>query len=417
MSVQFGRWNFEGQPPAPEYIERVTAMLAPFGPDSNESYAEGGVRILYRAFRATKESHHETQPHSSASGAVITWDGRLDNRAELISQLHDSVNTNSTDVDIVAAAFEKWGDKCFAKLIGDWALSIWHPIQRSLILAKDPIGPKNLYYSCENDDVTWSTILDPLILFADRTFEICEEYIAGWLALLFPAAHLTPYIGIHVVPPSSFVFIQPGKHIVTKYWDFDPGKNIRYCGDTEYEEHFRTLFATAVRRRLRSDRPVLAELSGGMDSSSIVCMADAAIGCGAVDTSRVDTISWYDDTYDHLEPEMNERPYFTRVEEKRGRTGFHIDLHALKEGEEKDESSQKPFDFEFDKDRFAATPISNRRLSGYLKRYAAYLTSQGIEWSSPESGETRSQVVAYQHQSRNSKISWPVRDSLRSHVS
>jgi asparagine synthase (glutamine-hydrolysing) len=377
MSVQFGRWNFEGQPPAPEYIEKVTAMLAPFGPDSNESYAEGGVRILYRAFRATRESHHETQPHISASGAVITWDGRLDNRDELISQLHDSVNTKSTDVDIAAATFEKWGDKCFARLIGDWALSIWHPLQRSLILAKDPIGPKNLYYSLEKHHVTWSTILDPLILFADRTFEICEEYIAGWLALLFPAVHLTPYIGIHAVPASSFVLIQPGKHIVTKYWDFDPGKNICYQRDTEYEEHFRTLFATAVRRRLRSDRPVLAELSGGMDSSSIVCMADAAIGGGAVDTSRVDTISWYDDTYDHLEPELNERPYFTRVEEKRGRTGFHIDLHALKEREERDEGSQKPFDFVFDKDRFAATPISSRRLSGYLKQYAEHLRSQG----------------------------------------
>ena len=90
MSVQFGRWNFEGQPPALDYIEKVSAALAPYGPDSNESYSKGGIKILYRAFHTTKESRREKQPCISPSGAVITWDGRLDNRADLISELRDS---------------------------------------------------------------------------------------------------------------------------------------------------------------------------------------------------------------------------------------------------------------------------------------------------------------------------------------
>ena len=140
MSVQFGRWNFEGQPPAPDYIEKVNAALAPYGPDSNESYSKGGVRILYRAFHTTKESRREEQPCISPSGAVITCDGRLDNRSDLISELRDSLTNGSTDVAIVAAAYEKWGANSFAKLIGDWALSIWNPRDRSVLLAKDPIG-------------------------------------------------------------------------------------------------------------------------------------------------------------------------------------------------------------------------------------------------------------------------------------
>src|SRR5450631_2310873 len=104
MSVQFGRWNFEGQAPAPEYIEKVSATLAPYGPDSNESYYKGGVSILYRAFHTTKESRREKQPHISYCAAVITWDGRLDNRAELIEELRDVLAFDSTDVAIVAAA-------------------------------------------------------------------------------------------------------------------------------------------------------------------------------------------------------------------------------------------------------------------------------------------------------------------------
>jgi asparagine synthase (glutamine-hydrolysing) len=378
MSVQFGRWNFEGQQPPPDYIEKVSGFLAPYGPDSNEAYSNGGVKILYRAFHTTNESHRETQPHISLSGAVITWDGRLDNRADLISDLRDPLTIASTDVVIVAAAYEKWGPSCFAKLIGDWALSIWNPRERSVFLAKDPIGTKHLYYSVEKDHVTWSTILDPLVLFAGRTFEICEEYIAGWVATYFPAAHLTPYVGIHAVPPSSAALLRPRKHgvkhSVSKYWDFDPGKRIRYRTDAEYEEHFRNVFTTAVQRRLRSDRPVLAELSGGMDSSSIVCMADTIIASGHVECPRLDTISWFNSS----SPNWDDPVYFAKVEEKRSRTGCHIDLAAEKRREESEVLSENAILSEFDNDRLAPTPVSNRRPTSELfKQAVANTRSRG----------------------------------------
>src|SRR6202167_3499195 len=358
MSVQFGRWNFEGQPPAPDYIEKVSATLAPYGPDSNESYSKGGVRILYRAFHTTKESRRAKQPHSSCSGAVITWDGRLDNRAELIKELRSVLAFDSTDVLIVAAAYERWGADCFANLIGDWALSIWNAANHSLILAKDPIGTRHLYYSFDNNQVTWSTILDPLVRLASKTFALNEEYIAGWFSM-FPALDLTPCVGIHSVPPSSSVLLRPGKHAVSKYWDFDPKNKIRYRTEAEYEEHFRVVFAKAVQRKLRSDRPVLAELSGGRDSSSIVCMADTIVARGAADTPRLDTISYYDDA----EPNWNERPYFTRVEEKRGRSGWHInvstqDLDKIPAPEPPRESAHG---------RFVPTPGNDGRTSPHFR--------------------------------------------------
>jgi asparagine synthase (glutamine-hydrolysing) len=374
MSVQFGRWNFEGQPPAPDYFEKVSVTLAPYGPDSNESYSKGNVRILYRAFHATKESRREKQPCISPSGTVITWDGRLDNRADLISALRDSATINSTDVSIVAAAYEKWGPNCLGKLIGDWALSIWNPSEHSVLLAKDPIGTKHLYYSFDDKQLTWSTILDPLVLFAGRTFDICGEYIAGWFATMYPAAHLTPYVDIHAVPPCSSVLLQPGKHIIGKYWNFDPGKRIRYRTDAEYEEHFRSALAAAVQRRLRSDSPVLAELSGGIDSSSIVCMGDTVIDRGAAECPRLDTISWFDDSYDHLEPDTNELHWICKVEQKRKRTGHHINLRELKA---KEVGLQKSFTSEFDNDRFAVTPIPNGNPPEIVKRYATHMISQG----------------------------------------
>ncbi|MGD1078951.1 MAG: asparagine synthase-related protein [Candidatus Sulfotelmatobacter sp.] len=371
MSVQFGRWNWEGQPLTPDCIEKVSATLAAYGPDSNELYSDGRATIVYRAFHTTKESHGEKQPHTSRSGAVITWDGRLDNRADLLIELGGSLTVSSTDVEIVAASYEKWSTHCFANLIGDWALSIWSTAHQSLILATDFTGMRHLYYSIENNYVAWSTVLDPLVRFTGKTFRICEEYIAGWLAGN-PAPQLTPYADIHAVPPSCFVLIHPRKYTISKYWDLDPGKAIRYRADSEYEEHFRTVFAAAVRRRLRCDRPVLAELSGGMDSSSIVCMADVIIARGEAETPRLDTISYYDDST----PGLDERPYVAKVEQLRGRTGYHVDLGAKSQLEKSEVDPKQSWLPAFGTDQFAATPNSDRNVWPELfDQYALYMSS------------------------------------------
>jgi len=321
MSVQFGKCNFGGNPVEPHDLDRVRSMLAPHGPDAEGSFCKDNFGVIYHAFYTTKESRLENQPHVMPTGTVITCDGRLDNREELVGQFRGELSTRSTDISIFAAAYGRWGLDAFAKLIGDWAVSIWDARSRSLIFATDFVGTRHLYYSIDKDRVTWSTILDPLVLLAGKTFSLSEEYIAGWLSL-FPASHLTPYVGIYSVTPSSFLLLQPRRHVLTKYWDFDPSKTIRYGSDFEYEEHFRTSFANAIRRRLRSDSPVLAELSGGMDSSSIVCMADAMIERGASETPRLDTISYFNDS----EPNWNEHPYFTKVEQRRHRSGCHIEV-------------------------------------------------------------------------------------------
>ena len=361
MSVQFGRWSFDGLPPAADYLKKLRNVLAPYGPDGSSSYSKDGVDILYGAFHTTKESRQETQPCVLESGAVITWDGRLDNRAEFIGLLRDCLSPDSADVAIAAASYERWGTRCFARLIGDWAVSIWNPCDRSLTLAKDPVGTRHLYYSVDARQITWSTVLDSLVLPAERTFLLQEEYIAGWLGM-FPATHLTPYVGISSVPPSCFVHLRQGKKSVTQYWEFDPAKRIRYSTDAEYEEHFRTAFAESVRRRLRSDAPVLAELSGGMDSSSIVCMADRLISCGEAGKLRLDTVSYYDDS----EPNWNERPYFAKVEEQRGRTGRHINV-----------GSQTTSRWRTANHPFAATPAASLAGSDATEQFGGCMASQG----------------------------------------
>lgn len=360
MSVQFGQWNIDGAPVDRAYLEQVKGIVSPYGPDETNSYLRENIGMGYCAFHTTLESRREIQPYLAPSGAAITWDGRLDNRSELIDALGDVVTPNATDLEIVAAAFMRWGKCCFGKLLGDWALVVWNPASRTLLLAKDVIGIRHLYYSITNDHVVWSSLLEPLIQLREDALQLEEEYIAGWFSF-FPAADLTPYSGIHSVPPSSFAVIQPGKCRVTKYWDFDPAKRIRHRSDEEYEEHFRTVFQQAVERRLRADRPIVAELSGGMDSSSIVCMADKVVANRSGLWQRIDTMSIYDDT----DPNWDERPYFVKVEEQRGRTGYHIDA-----------SRPDPQRFELSDDRFGATPGSGSTLPESAQNYAAWMRSE-----------------------------------------
>jgi asparagine synthase (glutamine-hydrolysing) len=360
MSVQFGTWNLDDKPVNSDDAEKVRHIVAPYVSEHTNSFVHESGFIHFHAFHTTKESRSAIQPYVSPS-TVVTWDGRLDNRAELIRELRGAVATDGADVAVVATAYEKWSTASFGKLLGDWALVIWERNQQRLVLAKDFVGTRHLYYSVRDGQVTWNTILDPLVLLAGTSFSVSDEYIAGSLSF-FPDAASTPFVGIFSVPPSCYVLVEKCRRTIRKYWDFDPGARIRYATDAEYEEHFRSIFRQSVRRRLCSDTPVLAELSGGMDSSSIVCMADSILAEGTSETPRLDTLSYYDDA----EPGWDDRPYFELIERKRGVVGHHISV-----------GSRSSFQIDFTIDRFSAVPLDPGYGAEFDRQFASSMKLRG----------------------------------------
>ena len=360
MSVQYGLWSFHHKSITPKDLAHIRATLSAYESETVCEYSDGDIQLIHLPFHVTPESEMERQPFQSRSGRVVLWDGRLDNRQELIGSLRSELQGASTDVAIVAAALDSWGISALSKLVGDWALSVWNPRERTVLLAKDFLGAMPLYYRKGEKGFAWSTILDPLFLFEQHSFRLQEEYLAGWFSH-FPAAHLTPFAGIHSVPPSSYVLFRTSGIEVRQYWHFDAGKRILHRNDREYEEHFRTVFGESVRRRLRSKAPILAELSGGMDSSSIVCMADTLMARGFSEIPRVDTLSYFENS----EPNWNEAPYFERVEQQRGRTGQHL---AVDFG--------KHWHPSFDPAVFAATPDSGTMVTANSD-YPSYVKSNG----------------------------------------
>src|ERR1019366_2821189 len=192
MSAQFGIWKFDAEPVEPKLLQEAATLLSPHGPDGNTVHSRDNVGIVYSAFHTTEEARRELQPHILRSGIVMTWDGRLDNREELIRELPKLALTDSTDVEIVAFAFEQWGARCFVKLTGDWAVSVWSPSDKMLLLATDYMGSRRLYYCLTRGGAMWCTHLDPVVLLSRTSFTVNNEYVAGYLSL-YPAAHLTPY--------------------------------------------------------------------------------------------------------------------------------------------------------------------------------------------------------------------------------
>jgi asparagine synthase (glutamine-hydrolysing) len=324
MSVQAGIWNFDGRPVDQKLLADISESLKHQGPDGESLYFDRSFSLLYRPFHTTAESRWEKQPYFSHRGFILTWDGRLDNRDELILELRSDLEAKPTDVAVVAAAFDRWETDCFRRIVGDWAISIWKPDERELLFAADYMAIRHIFYYLKKDRIWWSTDLSSLVQHSNDKFHIDDDYVAGYFAHA-PDAHLTPYLEIREVPPGQFVRIWNGVASIERFWRFRPESRIRYKTDAEYEEHFRHVFRQSVQRRLRSDMPILAELSGGLDSSSIVCMADDILANEQAETFRLDTLSYFDKS----EPSGDDWTYFQKIEAQRGKVGIHIDGSTL----------------------------------------------------------------------------------------
>src|SRR5690242_3785942 len=133
MSIIFGSWYFDGRSSDRDELTAVQSAIAACGVDRVESYSQPGIAVSFGAFYTTSESCHEKQPHILPGGAVLVWDGRLDNRQDLIAQFPELLNANSDDAEIVATALARLGVNAFKDVLGDWALSLWNPCDQTLI--------------------------------------------------------------------------------------------------------------------------------------------------------------------------------------------------------------------------------------------------------------------------------------------
>lgn len=227
----------------------------------------------HHALHSTPESLSETWPITSVDGeTVLVADARIDNRDELVRTL-DLLGSPVTDGDLILAAYRKWGRTAPEKLIGDFAFAIWDARRQLLFCARDPMGVRPFYYHLSDRLFAFASEIKGLFCLAEVPRELDEVQVAYFLDWFRSDRERTFYRDVRRLPASHFLEVDASGHRLARYWKADPEREVRYSTDEQYVEAFLEHFTESVRCRLRSAFPIGSALSGGLDSSSIICVA------------------------------------------------------------------------------------------------------------------------------------------------
>lgn len=294
MSGILGIWNLDGRPVEKAVLTMMSATLAHRGPDGEGLWVQGPVGLGHRMLHTTPQSLQENQPLADETGTLcLTLDGRVDNRDELRTALEakGAKLRSDTDAELLLRAYELWGEECPKRVLGDFAFAIWDGRNRQLFCARDILGIKPFYYYTNGRTLLFASELRPLFEAQTVPREPNEGMIGEYLAMDVTSQEDTLYHGIFRLPQAHVMIIQLGRVRKARYWDIDPAREIRHRSDDAYAEEFLDIFKEAVRCRLRSHRMVGADLSGGLDSSSVVCVAHSLYREGVVANPGLETFS------------------------------------------------------------------------------------------------------------------------------
>jgi asparagine synthase (glutamine-hydrolysing) len=275
MSAITAIYYRDGRPMHPTVSDQMVATLAHRGSDRAATWCEDNIALGHTMCWTTPESIQERLPLvDELRGLVVTADARIDNRDELLDVL--SLNGRPAEIadsELILAAYEKWGEACPEKLVGDFAFAIWDRRRQILFCARDTMGVKPFYYFLSDHVFVLASEIKALFCVEEVPYELNERRVADHLLGGFEDKAATFYRGIFRLAPAHTMTVSCGVDRVSRYWSLDPSREVRLGSDHEYADAFREIFTKAVRCRLRSAFPVGSSLSGGLDSSSIACTA------------------------------------------------------------------------------------------------------------------------------------------------
>jgi asparagine synthase (glutamine-hydrolysing) len=310
VSAIAGIFFLDGRPVDRLVLERMVGSIAHRGPDGEGTWREGPVGLGHRMLWTTPESLHEELPLVRKSGdLVLTADVRLDNRDELITALGIASRPRQEigDGELILGAYERWGERCPEKLLGDFTFAIWDRRRQELFCARDHMGVKPFYYYRSDRVFVFASEIKALLCLPEVPRRLNEVRVADYLVGISEDKEITFYQGILRLPPAHSMTMNRDRVLIRPYWSLDPSREVRFRSDEEYAEAYREVFTEAVRCRLRGTSQVGSLLSGGLDSSSIVCVAQELL---SKEGDR--QLHTFSSIFDDL-PQCDERPFIDAV--------------------------------------------------------------------------------------------------------
>ena len=300
MSGIAGLVMLDGAPADAEAFACVMSATAHRAVDGSRKFASGSVALGHQLLDVAGEGPVMGEM-AEADDCIVTADCRLDNREELLSEL--AAAAQSSDAQLILAAYRRWGDDMPSRLLGDFAFALWDRSRNRLLCARDHFGIKPFYYALSRRAFAFSSEQGGVLACGWIDAALNEDSLAAYLASVAPKAEETLYRHVKRLPPAHLAVLDGGALEVRPYWRLQPID----LGDEDAAAGLRRRLETAVADRLRGAVQAGAMLSGGLDSSTIVCFAAPlhrqAAGAPLKTFSLV-----FDET-----PQWNERPYIETV--------------------------------------------------------------------------------------------------------
>jgi asparagine synthase (glutamine-hydrolysing) len=285
-----GIYNFKNRTAVDnELLQRMTDVIQHRGPDADGIYANGPIGLGHRRLSIIDLSEAGRQPMFSHDERLsIVFNGEiynfLDYRDDLQQRGH--IFHSKTDTEVIIYLYREYGAECLKYLRGMFAFALWDADQRQLLLARDRIGQKPLYYYCDGQRLVFGSQLKCLMEDPGVPKEIDYEALHEYFMYLYIPAPRTIYKNIYKLPPAHYLLCTPdgiqGPH---EYWDLSFA-HVEEDRDEEYFcEKLLEAFQEATRIRLMSDVPLGAFLSGGIDSSGVVAMMAKSVSTPVITTS------------------------------------------------------------------------------------------------------------------------------------
>ena len=254
-----------------DLIARMTGAMVHRGPDADGFHLTGGAGLGHRRLSIIDLAGGDQPIFNEDRSKAVVLNGEIYNFQELRARLEAKGHIFATrsDTEVIVHAYEEYGVDCVSELRGMFAFALWDETARRLLLARDRVGKKPLYYTHDTERISFASELKALLQDPGLKRSINLEALDDYLSLGHIQAPHTIFQGIAQLPPASYLVWERGRAWVAEYWDVPQGGVIRRS-EAETLEAFAEVFHDAVRVRMIADVPLGAFLSGGVDSSAVV---------------------------------------------------------------------------------------------------------------------------------------------------